>query len=79
MLQNEDIHKIDELKTDFTHSWFEVENILKLIDLFNFSSLLNSFSILKKQGFGFQYVIAALLLLPFLGACNVNTVSHNQI
>ncbi|MCF6351253.1 MAG: transposase, partial [Flavobacteriaceae bacterium] len=77
MLQDQDIHKVDELKTDFTHRWFEVENILELIDIFNFSSLLGSFSFFKKQGFSFQYVISALLLLPFLGASNVNNVSSN--
>ena len=75
MLQNEDIKKIDELKTDFTPRWFEVENIFKLIDLFNFSSLLKSFSVFKKQGFSFKYVLSILLLLPFLGIANVNNIS----
>jgi len=77
MLLNEDIHKVDELKTNFTHRWFEVKNMLELIDIFKFSSLLGNFSFFKKQGFSFQYVISALLLLPFLGASNVNEVSPN--
>ena len=79
MLQNEDIKKIDELKTDFTPRWFEVENIFKLIDLFNFSSLLKSFSVFKKQGFSFKYVLSILLLLPFLGIANVNNISIGNL
>lgn len=78
MLQIEDIKKIDELKTNYTHSWFEVNNLLKLIDIFNFSSLLKDFSHFKKQGFSFQYVLSVLLSLPFAGIANVNLLSERN-
>jgi len=79
MLQTEDIKKIDELKTNYTHSWFEVDSLLKLIDIFNFSSLLKNFSHFKKQGFNFEYVLSVLLSLPFAGIANINLLSEKAI
>ena len=78
MLQNKDIKKIDELKTNYTHSWFEVDSLLKLIDIFHFSSLLKSFSHFKKQGFHFKYVLSVLLSLPFAGIGNINLLSEKN-
>lgn len=79
MLQNEDIKKIDELKTNYTHSWFEVYSLLKLIDIFNFSSLLKNFAHFKQQGFNFSYVLSVLLSLPFSGIANINLLSEKVI
>jgi len=56
---------IDELKTNYTDSWFEVYNLLKLIDVFILSSFLKSFSHFKKQGFNFDYVLSVLPSLLF--------------
>ncbi len=72
MLRKEDIKKIDELKTNFTHRWFEVDYVLKVIDIFKFSSLLKSFSHFKKQGYKFKEVLLILLVLPFVGIANIN-------
>jgi hypothetical protein len=79
MLQNEDIKKIDELKANYTHSWFEVDSLLKLIDIFNFSSLLKSFANFKQQGFKFEYVLSVLLSLPFVGIANINLLSEKIV
>ena len=78
MLRNEDIKKIDELKTNFTHRWFEVDYILKLIDIFKFSNLLKSFSHFKKQGYGFKEVLLILLTLPFIGITNINLMQDKK-
>lgn len=78
MLQNEDIKKIDELKTNFTQSWFEVDYLLKTIDIFKFSNLLKSFSHFKKQGYGFKYVLSILLILPFVGISNVSLMKNKD-
>ena len=55
MLRNEDIKKTDELKTNFTRRRFEVDYILKVIDVFKSSSLLKSFSHFKKKVYIFVY------------------------
>lgn len=78
MLRNEDIKKIDELKTNFTHRWFEVDFFQKIIDIFNFSSLLNNFLHFKKQGYKFTEILSILLILPFLGIANVNLMHGNN-
>ncbi len=77
MLKSKDIKKIDELKGNFTHTWFEVDNLLKVIDIFKFSSLFKQFSHFKKQGFKFEHVLSILLLLPFVGIANINLLSRN--
>ena len=79
MLRNEDIKKIDELKTNFTHRWFEVDFILKVIDIFKFSSLLKSFLHFKNQGYGFKEVLSILLVLPFVGVTNINLMQNNKM
>lgn len=78
MLRNKDIKKIDELKTNFTHSWFEVDYLLNVIDIFKFSSLLKSFSKFKKQGYQFKYILSVLILFPFIGVSNINLMSRNN-
>ena len=78
MLRNEDIKKIDELKTDFTHRWFEVDFVMKVIDIFKFSSLLKSFSHFKKQGYNFKEVLSILLILPFVGITNINLMQDKN-
>lgn len=78
MLHIEDIKKIDELKTNFTHSWFEVDYLLKVIDIFKFSSLLKNFAHLKKQGYGFKYILSILLVLPFIGIANINLMKDKN-
>ncbi len=78
MLQNKDIKKIDELKTEFTHRWLEVDFFQKVINIFNFSNLLNSFSHFKKQGYHFTDVLSILLILPFLGIANINLMQNNN-
>ncbi len=78
MLRNEDIKKIDELKTNFTHRWFEVDYVLKVIDVFKFSSSLKSFSHFKKQGYKFKEVLSILLVLPFVGIANINLMQDKN-
>ena len=78
MLRNKDIKKIDELKINFRQSWFEIDFLLKVIDIFKFSNLLNKFSYFKKQGYDFKYILTILLSLPFLGVENVYSVSKNK-
>jgi predicted nucleic acid-binding Zn finger protein len=78
MLRNEDIKKIDELKTNFTHRWFEVDYVMKVIDIFKFSSLLKSFSHFKKQGYNFKEVLSILLILPFVGITNINLMQYKK-
>jgi len=78
MLRNKDIKKIDELKINFRQSWFEIDFLLKVIDIFKFSNLLNKFSHFKKQGYNFRYILTILLSLPFLGVENIYTVSKNK-
>jgi len=78
MLHDKDIKKIDELKTDFSHSWFEVDYLLKVIDIFKFSSLFKNFSHFKKQGYKFKHVLSILLVLPFIGISNINLLSEKN-
>lgn len=79
MLHNKDIKNIHELKTNFTHSWFEVDYLLKVTEIFKLSKLLKSFSELKKQGYSFTYIISVLLILPFIGLSNIHQATDRDI
>ena len=61
MLQDKDIKKIQELKTDFTPSWVSAENIFSRFKALKLSEGLSEFKTFKSRGFDFKTVLAVLV------------------
>lgn len=61
MLQDKDIKKIHELKTDYTPSWVSVENIFSRFKALKLSEGLSGFESFKSRGFDFKTVLAVLV------------------
>jgi len=79
MLQHKDINKLSELKNGFTHSWVEPDFIFRSLKCFSFSSMNKELSLLKKNGYGFDWIMSMLISLPFIGVKTVNGLSAHVL
>jgi hypothetical protein len=73
MLLHKDTNKISELKTGFTHRWFEPDFILGTLSCFKISNAHACFKGVKQKGHSLSSLFSILLSLPYLGQ---NTVHH---
>jgi len=61
MLQDKDIKKIQELKTDYTPSWASTENIFSRFKALKLSEGLSEFKMFKSRGYDFKTILAVLV------------------
>lgn len=61
MLQDKDIKKIQELKTDYTPTWVSAENIFSRFKALKLSEGLSEFKSFKSRGFDFKTTLAILV------------------
>jgi hypothetical protein len=79
MLQNKDISKIQEIKILFNDSWIEPDFFSKQLELFNFNKSSRIFKTIKKSGVPVWDIIKLLLILPFTGIQNINSLYNNKL
>jgi hypothetical protein len=68
MLQRKDTQKLSELKNSFTHRWVEPDFIYRSLKCFSFSHLNKPLSFFKVKGYGFEWVLSMLIVMPPAGA-----------
>src|SRR6056297_2698110 len=76
MLQHKDIHKVGELKNDFSTNWLKPESIFRMLGCFSFSALCKCLNPLKMRGYSFHRIFSILLAMPFMGSKSVHELTH---
>ncbi len=79
MLQNEDITKIQEIKTYFTDRWIQPEFFSKQLELFNFSKTSIIFKSIKKSGVPVWDLLKLLFVLPFTNTQNISSLYDTRM
>lgn len=79
MLLNEDIAKIQEIKTFFTKNWVQPEFFSKQLELFHFSKASKIFSSFKESGVPVWDILKLLLILPFVNIPNIHALYNTKL
>jgi len=79
MLQHKDTHKISELKSGFTHRWFEPDFIFGSLKCFKLSSMCPWFGSIKQKGYSFTLLFSILLSMPFLSQQTVHGLLNSSM
>ncbi len=79
MLQNEDITKIQEIKTLFNDNWTQPDFFIKQLELFKFSKTSKIFTNMKKSGISAWDLLKVLFVLPFTNTPTVNSLYNSKM
>lgn len=79
MLQNEDIAKIQEIKTFFNDSWLQPEFLSKQLSLFKFSKTSKIFTSIKKSGVSAWDIMKILFVLPFTNTPTIHSIFNSKM
>lgn len=79
MLLPKDTNKISELKSGFTHRWFEADFILGSLTCFKLSGVSKCFEGLKHKGYSLTSLFCILLTLPYLGQSTVHGFLNSSL
>ncbi|WP_297693399.1 transposase [uncultured Eudoraea sp.] len=79
MLQDKDTNKISELKSGFTHRWFETDFILGSLTCLKLSGVSKCFIGIKQKGYSLTSLFSVLLSLPYLGQRTVHGLLNSSV
>jgi hypothetical protein len=81
MLLIKDIHKLCEFKEYFNAPTKTISHIIGIFAVFSSKSIIRNVFIHKSKGIPLANLLQTLILMPFLGASNINSVfkQHYQL
>ena len=81
MLRIKDSHKLFEFKTYFNNHTQALSNLISIFSIFSSKSIIARVFAIKNKGYSHTTLLQMLILMPFLGAKNINNLfnTHYQL